>query len=124
MAKYRKKLETQEQKQVLSVGGNEYEVTGENGKYYFCGDTQFRKVNPNIHVYPFSRKTPCFSNGDIRQSTAGHAGSYACGEHVRPIGATLVETRIPSVFKRGECQCIDMQVTIPDDCGDKQDGEQ
>jgi hypothetical protein len=46
-------------------------VTGENGKYYFCGDTQFRKVNPNIHVY-----------------------------------------------------YIDMQVTIPDDCGDKQDGEQ
>jgi hypothetical protein len=71
MAKYRKKTETQEQKQVLSIGGNEYDVTGENGKYYFCGDTQFRKVNPNIHVY-----------------------------------------------------YIDMQVTTPDECGDKQDGEQ
>lgn len=28
--------------------GRKYEVVSENGKYYFCKDTQFRKLNPNI----------------------------------------------------------------------------
>ena len=28
--------------------GTEYGITKENGKYYICGKTQFRKANPNI----------------------------------------------------------------------------
>lgn len=28
--------------------GTEYGITKENGKYYICGKTQFRKSNPDI----------------------------------------------------------------------------
>lgn len=28
--------------------GKEYKVTDENGKYYICGKTQFRKMNEDI----------------------------------------------------------------------------
>ena len=29
-------------------GGTEFEITGENGKYFLCGATRFRKGNPRI----------------------------------------------------------------------------
>ena len=28
--------------------GTEKEITDENGKYWICGDTQYRKANPDI----------------------------------------------------------------------------
>lgn len=27
------------------IGGEKYEITGENGRYWVCGDKQFRKAN-------------------------------------------------------------------------------
>ena len=33
---------------IVLKNGVEFPIEGENGKYYFCGDTQFRKSNPQI----------------------------------------------------------------------------
>ena len=30
------------------VNGDEIPVTGQKGKYWICGETQFRKANPSI----------------------------------------------------------------------------
>lgn len=41
-----KKKETKERiGTVVTKDGKKYEVTGENGKYWICKNTQFRKVN-------------------------------------------------------------------------------
>ena len=38
-----------ETRQILLMrGGAEYEIVSEDGRYYYCGMTQFRKSNPNI----------------------------------------------------------------------------
>ena len=36
-------------KKVLSLkNGKKYEITRQDGRYYYCGDTQFLIVNPQI----------------------------------------------------------------------------
>jgi len=35
-------------KVLVMENGSRFDVTDENGKYYICGETQFRKMNPQI----------------------------------------------------------------------------
>lgn len=43
-----RKKERKTGKFLLFRNGREYKVLSENGKYYFCNGTQFRKMNPAI----------------------------------------------------------------------------
>ena len=35
-------------KVIVTTVGREYEITGENGRFWVCGNTQFRKASPMI----------------------------------------------------------------------------
>ncbi len=49
MAKKKQKNEQESKgKYIVMANGKEYLVTGEEGKYYVCGETRFRKGNRNI----------------------------------------------------------------------------
>ena len=50
MGKKKQLLEAKQEAKTYLVmkDGKRYELTGESGKYYLCGATQFRKGNPNI----------------------------------------------------------------------------
>lgn len=41
-------MEKRTKKILVMQNGARYEVTGENGKYYLCGEVSFRKANPQI----------------------------------------------------------------------------
>lgn len=40
--------ETKASKTLTMDNGSVYEIVSEDGKYYYCGTTQFRKSNPHI----------------------------------------------------------------------------
>lgn len=46
--KLAKKKTAQKEKYLIFSDGSEAAVTGENGKYFLCGNTQYRRGNPNI----------------------------------------------------------------------------
>lgn len=46
--KLAKKKTAQKEKYLIFSDGSEAAVTGENGKYFLCGKTQYRRSNPNI----------------------------------------------------------------------------
>ena len=45
---------------LVTVGGKRYAITGETGRYYLCGNTQFRKSGAQIEKIeqPRRRKEP------------------------------------------------------------------
>lgn len=47
-SKKKAKAQAGEKKVFVLPNGKRYDVTGENGKYVFCGATQFRRVRGEI----------------------------------------------------------------------------